>query len=160
MQLATTISLYGGGPGSGCQGPNCGRRKGADLGGGVNERDAVNRHRQLWKNATRRGLVCERGCEPLAGKLFEDVFEGRPGWGLYETYRKGQHGEHQGGQEGHVFIAGHGLTIDPAAGDKSSLLIVKDTPKVGEDSLGFVTHRLEDDWKIRRAAGWYKKGWP
>lgn len=27
MNLAATISIYSGGPGSGCTGPNCGRRK-------------------------------------------------------------------------------------------------------------------------------------
>jgi hypothetical protein len=27
MNLADTISLYAGGPGSGCRGPNCGRKK-------------------------------------------------------------------------------------------------------------------------------------
>lgn len=31
MNLAVTISLFGGGPGSGCHGPNCGRPGGSDV---------------------------------------------------------------------------------------------------------------------------------
>lgn len=46
MNLATTISIHGGGPGSGCQGPNCGRKPtGKDVKDLMNEHDSIKGHR-------------------------------------------------------------------------------------------------------------------
>lgn len=44
MNLATTIEIYAGGPGSGCAGPNCGRKPAGEIKELLKEHDAIKGH--------------------------------------------------------------------------------------------------------------------
>ena len=58
MNLSCTISIYGGGPGSGCKGPNCGRKRQDDSKG--HDIDEVLKHHDFIEDHPFRKTADER----------------------------------------------------------------------------------------------------